>query len=336
MSELVQGDQWLAYTFAGLMGLSMLIYAVLDGYDLGVGVLSRFANGKDKDLMIASIGPFWDANETWLVLGVGLLLVAFPAAHGMILSHLYLPVALMLLGLIFRGVAFDYRAKAPTEQKERWNFSFFFGSLLVAFAQGFMLGHYILGFADTALAWMFSVLVGVCVVLGYSLIGACWLILKCEGDLQRKAIGWAQRALIGAVAGIALVSLSTPLVSGRIFDKWFSLPEFFYLSPVPLVTAGLVVGLAVLLSRLPKADDRQSWMPFAMVIGIYVLCFFGLAFSFFPYIVPEKMMIVDAASAPASLWIIFVGTVFVLPVLAGYTVFAYWVFHGKARELHYD
>lgn len=336
MSELFQGDQWLAYTFAGLMGLSMLIYAVLDGYDLGVGVLSRFANGQDKDLMIASIGPFWDANETWLVLGVGLLLVAFPAAHGMILSHLYLPVALMLLGLVFRGVAFDYRAKAPAEQKERWNFSFFFGSLLVAFAQGFMLGHYILGFADTALAWMFSVLVGVCVVLGYSLIGACWLILKCEGDLQRKAIGWAQRALIGAVAGIALVSLSTPLVSARIFDKWFSLPEFFYLSPVPLVTGGLVIGLAVLLSRLPKAGDRHSWMPFAMVIGIYILCFLGLAFSFFPYIVPEQMLIVEAASAPASLWIILIGTIFVLPVLAGYTVFAYWVFNGKAGELHYD
>lgn len=336
MSELFQGDQWLAYAFAGLMGLSMLIYAVLDGYDLGVGVLSRFANAQDKDLMIASIGPFWDANETWLVLGVGLLLVAFPAAHGMILSHLYLPVALMLLGLIFRGVAFDYRAKAPAEQKERWNFSFFFGSLLVAFAQGFMLGHYILGFADTALAWMFSVLVGVCVVLGYCLIGACWLILKCEGDLQRKAIRWAQRALIGAVAGIALVSLSTPLVSARIFDKWFSLPEFFYLSPVPLITGGLVIGLAVLLSRLPKTGDRHSWVPFAMVIGIYVLCFLGLAFSFFPYIVPEQMLIVEAASAPASLWIILVGTLFVLPVLAGYTVFAYWVFHGKAGELHYD
>lgn len=336
MSELVQNDQWLAYTFAGLMGLSMLIYAVLDGYDLGVGVLSRFGSSEDKDLMVASIGPFWDANETWLVLGVGLLLVAFPAAHGVILSHLYLPVALMLLGLIFRGVAFEYRVKAPAEQKERWNFSFFFGSLLVAFAQGFMLGHYILGFSDGALAWMFSVLVGVCVILGYCLIGACWLIFKCEGALQRQAIVWAQRALIGTVIGIGLVSLSTPLVSPRIFDKWFSFPDFFYLAPVPLLTAGLVIGLGWLLSRLPKAEDRHSWMPLSIVVCIFVLCFLGLAFSFFPFIVPEQMTIVAAASAPASLWIIFIGTIFVLPVLAGYTVFAYWVFHGKARALHYD
>lgn len=336
MSELVQNDQWLAYTFAGLMGLSMLIYAVLDGYDLGVGVLSRFASAKDKDMMIASIGPFWDANETWLVLGVGLLLVAFPAAHGVILSHLYLPVAVMLLGLIFRGVAFEYRVKAPAHLKERWNFSFFFGSLLVSFAQGFMLGHYILGFADTAAAWLFSVLVGVCVVLGYILVGACWLILKCEGDLQRKAVVWAQRALVGTVIGIGLVSLSTPLVSPRIFDKWFSLPDFFYLAPVPLLTAALVMGLGWLLMRLPKPEDRHSWVPFATVICLFVLCFLGLAFSFFPFIVPEQMTIVEAASAPASLWIIFIGTVFVLPVLVGYTAFSYWVFHGKARELHYD
>ena len=336
MNELVQNDQWLAYTFAGLMGLSMLIYAVLDGYDLGVGVLSRFASSQDKDLMIASIGPFWDANETWLVLGVGLLLVAFPAAHGVILSHLYLPVAVMLLGLVFRGVAFEYRVKAPAHQKARWNFSFFFGSFLVSFAQGFMLGHYILGFASTTMAWLFSVLVGVCVVLGYSLVGACWLILKCEGDLQRKAVVWAQRALMGTVIGIGLVSLSTPLVSPRIFDKWFSLPDFFYLAPVPLLTAALVIGLGWFLRRLPKPEDRHSWVPFATVICIFVLCFLGLAFSFFPFIVPEQMTIVEAASAPASLWIIFIGTVFVLPVLAGYTVFSYWVFHGKARALHYD
>jgi cytochrome d ubiquinol oxidase subunit II len=192
--EIFHNGQWLPLAFAGLMGLAMLIYAVLDGYDLGVGMLMKAATDEEKDVMIASIGPFWDANETWLVLGVGLLLVAFPLAHGIILSNLYLPVALMLIGLIMRGVAFDFRAKAKAGHKHAWNNAFFGGSLLTALAQGYMLGSYILGFEKSYNAFGFSMLVGICVAAGYCLIGSSWLIMKTEHELQRKAVHWARLA----------------------------------------------------------------------------------------------------------------------------------------------
>lgn len=334
--EIFENGQWLPLAFAGLMGLSMLIYAVLDGYDLGVGMLMRTADDDQKDTMIASIGPFWDANETWLVLGVGILLVAFPVAHGVILQNLYVPVALMLVGLIMRGVAFDFRAKARDKYKSRWNRTFFAGSLLAALSQGYMLGNYILGFEKSAGAFLFSALVGVCVAAGYCLIGACWLIMKTEGDLQLKAIAWARRALVLTVGGIGLVSLATPLVSTRIFEKWFSMPEILFLAPVPLATGGLVIALWLLLLRMPLRDDRRSVVPFFMTIGIYVLCFGGLAYSFFPYIIPDQMLIVESASAPQSLMIIFIGAIVVLPFLIGYTALAYHVFRGKATSLRYD
>lgn len=332
----LNSDTWLPYTFAFLMGLSMIIYAVLDGYDLGVGMLTRIAEDDEKDTMIASIGPFWDANETWLVLGVGLLLVAFPAAHGVILTNLYLPVAVMLIGLIFRGVAFDFRAKAKFEQKPFWNNAFFAGSLVTAIAQGYMLGSYILGFQTGLYAALFSLLIGFCVAAGYCLIGSAWLIMKCENNLQEKSVKWARFSLLATMIGVCLVSITTPMMSDRIFEKWFSFPEFFMLVPVPIMTAVLAVGLYFTLTKLPTPNDNFSWLPFVMTIGIYCLCFHGLAYSFFPYIVPEKMTIVEAASAPESLFIIFVGAVIVLPVLIGYTALSYYIFHGKARELTYD
>jgi cytochrome d ubiquinol oxidase subunit II len=327
---------WLPYSFAFLMGLSMLIYAVLDGYDLGVGVLFPLANHHEKDIMISSIGPFWDANETWLVLGVGLLLVAFPAAHGVILTHLYLPVAVMLAGLMLRGVSFDFRAKVAPEYKRRWNRAFCFGSGLTAWAQGFMLGHYILGFDAAPQSYAFAFFVGLCVMAGYGLIGAAWLIIKTEGELQRHAVQWARVCLWLTVIGIGVVSLTTPLVSTRIFDKWFEWPAIAYLLPIPVITALLIIWLELTLRRLPAINDKGSWVPFVQVVGIYVLCFLGLAYSFFPYIVPEKMLITEAASAKESLIIIFIGAVAVLPVLIGYTIFAYRVFGGKARELTYN
>lgn len=326
---------WLPLIFAGLMGLAMLIYAVLDGYDLGVGILMRTATDDEKDIMIASIGPFWDANETWLVLGVGLLLVAFPAAHGIILTNLYLPVAIMLIGLILRGVAFDFRAKAKVSHKTSWNNAFFAGSLLAALAQGYMLGSYILGFDHRWQGIAFACLVGVCVAAGYSLIGAGWLMMKTEGALQKRAVAWAQKSLMLTAGGIGLVSLATPLVSSRIFDKWFAWPNLLFLAPIPALTGVLVVLLALLLRRLPSPQDRWCWAPFVTTVAIYALCFLGLAYSFYPYIVPEQMLIADAASAPESLVIILVGALVVLPVLIGYTIFAYRVFHGKARDLSY-
>lgn len=336
MHDIITSGDWLPYTFVFLMGLSMLIYGILDGYDLGVGILSIFVPEDDlKDRMIASIGPFWDANETWLVLGVGLLLVAFPMAHGIILSNLYLPVALMLIGLIFRGVAFDFRAKTSDRHKAYWNMAFFGGSALAAFAQGYMLGSYIIGFADGISGILFGVLTGLCLMGGYALIGAAWLIMKTEGVLQKRAVYWARRALWIGVAGILLVSISTPLMSPAIFDKWFSVPEIFMLAPIPLMTAGLLIFLEILLQQLPKDNDRYCWTPFALVIAVVILCFHGLAYSFFPYIVPGQLKIVDAASAPESLMIILVGTMVVLPMLIGYTAFAYKVFWGKAEDLHY-
>ncbi len=334
--EIFADGQWLPLVFAGLMGLAMLVYAALDGYDLGVGLLLNGATGEEKDRMIASIGPFWDANETWLVLGVGLLLVAFPAAHGIILTNLYLPVAVMLAGLIMRGVSFDFRTKAHIAHKETWNFTFFAGSLLMALAQGYMLGSYILGFEQSWSACCFSGLVGLCLAAGYTLIGACWLLMKTEGALQRKAARWARLALYGTAGGILLVSAATPLVSARIFDKWFALPNFLFLAPIPLLTMGLVYLLHRSLKTQPRADDRGCWVPFMLTIGIYVLCFLGLAYSFYPYIVPGRMTIVEAASAPDSLMIILVGTLIVLPVLIGYTFLAYRIFHGKAGDLDYD
>ncbi len=329
-------ESFLPLIFASLMGLSMLIYAVLDGYDLGVGMLMARADADQRDRMIASIGPFWDANETWLVLGVGLLLVAFPVAHGVILSALYLPVAAMLFGLILRGVSFDFRAKAHTRHRRAWNRAFIAGSALTAFAQGAMLGSYILGFEQSLAALGFSILAGLSVMAGYALIGACWLIMKTEGELQRRAIAWARNSLWLMAGGIVLVSAATPLVSSRIFDKWFSFPNIVLLAPIPVMTGALVLAMAWLLHHLPRPKDALCWMPFAMTVAIYILCFHGLAYSFYPYIVPDRLTIDEAASAPESLMIIFAGAAVVLPVLVGYTVFAYKVFHGKASDLKYD
>jgi cytochrome d ubiquinol oxidase subunit II len=337
MTDLLLSDpQILPLIFAFLMGLATLIYAVLDGYDIGVGLLTHDATEAERDTMIASIGPFWDANETWLVLAVGLLLVAFPMAQGMVLGALYLPVAFMLFGLILRGVAFDFRVKAPTIKKDMWNRAFFAGSLMMALTQGIMIGAYVLGFEGGFLPQLFAFVVGICVVAGYGLIGAAWLIMKTEGALQAKAVRWARRCLWGTGIGIVAVSMATPLASDRIFFKWFETPDVFYLIPLPLVTAGLIWGLDTFLSKPLDKIRTHCWVPFAATVGIYVLCFLGLGFSFYPYIVPDRLLIVDAASAPASLLFILVGTLIVLPLLIAYTAFAYRVFWGKTRELSYD
>ena len=206
-------NDWLPVVFTGLMGLSMLLYVVLDGYDLGVGMLLRQADDAQKDTMIASIGPFWDANETWLVLGVGLLLVAFPMAHGAILGALYLPVTFMLIGLILRGVAFDFRVKVHAQHKPMWNVAFYAGSLLAALSQGFMLGLYITGLKYNLIGVVFGMVIALCLVAGYMLLGAGWLIIKTEGELRARAIAWAQRSLwftgLGIVAAVLGVTFAT-------------------------------------------------------------------------------------------------------------------------------
>ncbi|MGH6894493.1 MAG: cytochrome d ubiquinol oxidase subunit II, partial [Dongiaceae bacterium] len=328
-------EYWLPQIFAGLMGLEILIYVVLDGFDLGIGILMARTDVGERDRMIASIGPFWDANETWLVLGIGLLLVAFPAAHGIILGALYLPTALLLAGLILRGVAFDFRAKARDSHKRAWDHAFFVGSLLAALAQGYMLGLYILGFQAGWASHLFALLTAAMLAGGYAFIGACWLILKTEDDLQRRAIIWARWASWLTGAGIVVVSLATPLVSPRIFDKWFVLPDLLLLAPVPVVTAALFLWVEVLLRRLPLPGDRQAWQPFVCSVAIFALCFVGLSYSFYPFVVPDRLTIWQAASAPESLLFMLVGVAIVLPLIIGYTIFSYIVFRGKARDLSY-
>ena len=328
-------DIWLPVAFAVLMGLSILLYVVLDGYDLGVGILSAAAGDAKRDRMIASIGPFWDANETWLVLAVGLLLVAFPQAHGMILGDLYLPVAGLLLGLILRGVAFEFRAKSTVGHKAWWDRAFIAGSALAALTQGYMLGLYIVGFERTAPNVAFAVLTAICLAAGYAFIGASWLIMKSEGELQRRAVAWAKGTLLLSGLGMAVVSVVTPLVSGRIWEKWFSLPNLVLLAPIPVVTAGLFAVLFMALRHLPTRTDRFCWLPFVGAIGIFLLGFHGLAYSFFPYVVPDRLTIWQAAAAPESLMIMFVGAMVVLPIIVAYSAFAYRVFWGKATDLSY-
>jgi cytochrome d ubiquinol oxidase subunit II len=339
MPDLTQPAGWLPVVFMALMGLAMLAYVILDGYDLGVGMLLELADEEQQDMMIASIGPFWDANETWLVLGIGILLTAFPLAHGVILTNLYLPVALMLAGLILRGVAFDFRAKAPTHHKTWWNRAFFGGSLLTAFSQGLMLGLYITGFRNDRWSILFAILSAFGLIAAYILLGSAWLIMKTEGDLQKRAQHWARRSLWGSAVGVAAVSIATPMVSQRIFEKWFSLPEFILLAPIPVITFGLFLMIEMLLARMPtlqlQGNDRWCWVPFVGTAGIFVLCFNGLAYSLFPYLIVDRITIWQSASAPESLMFILVGAAIVLPCIVGYTIFAYRVFWGKARHLSY-
>lgn len=340
MPELSQPGGWLPLVFLALMGFAMMAYVILDGFDLGVGILLRRASDDDKDTMIASIGPFWDANETWLVLGVGLLLVAFPMAHGVILGELYLPVALMLVGLILRGVAFDFRVKARDDHKHAWNMAFYGGSVLATAAQGLMIGLYIVGFDYGAPQMAFAIFTGLALLAAYALLGATWLIMKTEGELQLRAIAWARGSMLLAALGVGAVSVATPLVSQQIFDKWFSFPELLLLAPIPAVTAGLFVLTYLILRRLPGllavGNQAFCWIPFTATVGIFLLAFNGLAYSLFPYLLVDRMTIWQAASAPESLKIILAGVVVVLPTIIGYTIFSYRVFWGKARALSYS
>src|SRR5690606_10208353 len=230
--------------FMGLMGLAMFVYVVLDGFDLGIGILlPRAGDDAQKDRMVASVGPFWDANETWLVLGVGILLIAFPKAHGVVLTALYLPTACMLIGLILRGVAFDFRVKARDQHKPLWNRAFFAGSLVASLAQGWMLGRYVTGFVEGWLYTLFAALIALALAATYVLLGACWLVMKTEGELQDKALRWARKAWWPMVLGMALISAATPWVSATVRERWFAMPQFIALVPIPLATVALLVAL---------------------------------------------------------------------------------------------
>ncbi len=325
----------LAIIFASLMAFSTLVYAILDGYDLGVGILLPLNNPNDSDTMIASIGPFWDANETWLVLAVGLLLIAFPSAHSMIFKALYLPTVFMLIGLILRGVAFDFRAKAAFNHKATWNRAFKLGSFLASSAQGYMLGMYVMGFDLSTSSIVFALLSAIGVSSAYSFIGACWLIMKTEGELQQRAIRYAKRTLVISFIGIFLVSAANLLLDNSIYLRWLDSSFSLLLLVIPLSVILLFIYGWRAINTIETQQLSNEATPFLCCIAIFLLTFLGLAISFYPYIVPNQLTIWQAVSAAESLNFLLYGALFVIPAIVGYTIFSYWVFWGKVEDLRY-
>ena len=325
----------LPFIFMVLMGLAILAYVILDGFDLGVGILLPLASDADKDVMVSSIGPFWDANETWLVLGIGVLLIAFPIAHGIVLSALYLPVAVMLVGLILRGVSFDFRVKARDSHKAMWNRLFALGSLMAATAQGWMLGRYLTGFEHNLWTDLFSLGIALTLPTGYAMLGAGWLIMKTGDRLQQRAVRWARTALWPMGAALVGISLASPLVSHTVFERWFAMPQFIGLLPIPVACAVAFYAALHVTSRPKVLAAGYGWVVFASTVLIFVMSFIGLAYSLYPYIVIDRLTIWQAASATESLQFILVGVAITLPAIVGYTIYMYRVFWGKASELSY-
>lgn len=327
-------DAALPVIFMALMGLSMLVYVISDGYDLGVGMLMHRATDAEKDVLVASIGPFWDANETWLVLGVGILLIAFPKAHGLVLGELYLPVTLMLVGLTLRGVAFDFRVKARDSHKQTWDRLFFAGSTLASVAQGWMLGRYVSGFGSGWNYPLFAAAIAVALPMAYVMMGATWLVMKTDGELQRRAVQWAKIAWLPMVVGLVLISMATPWISATVRGRWFSLPEFIALLAIPLMTSVALLAARALLNTRAVLGPL-AWLPFVLLILVFLLGFLGLAYSIYPYVVIDQLTIWQAASSPAALKVILIGVCISVPAIAAYTVFSYRVFRGKTGELKY-
>ena len=328
-------EWYLPVIWAALIGTAVAMYVVLDGFDLGVGILFPFAREEhERDQMMNSVAPFWDGNETWLVLGGGGLWVAFPAAYAVIMPAFYLPVIVMLLALVFRGVAFEFRWVAVTS-KRHWNFAFAAGSTLAGFCQGVILGGLIEGiriengaFAGGTFDWVtpFALLCGLGVVAGYALLGATWLVMKTDGVVAQRNRAHAKVLLVVVLGFMAAVSLWTPLAVPRISERWFTLPNFYYLWPVPVVTA----MVAFMAWRWLEAG--RDIPPFLATIALFLLGYLGLVISSFPYLVPPSLTIWQAAAAPSSQMFMLVGTLALLPIILAYIVFVYWLFRGKVRE----
>ena len=324
----------LALIWAGVIGTAVALYVILDGFDLGVGLLFPFAKEeKERDQMINSIAPFWDGNETWLVLGGAGLWVAFPRAYAVIMSALYLPVIVMLLALVFRGVAFEFRAIAL--RKRYWNVAFAGGSTLAALAQGVILGGMIQGidvqngaYAGGAFDWAtpFALLCGLGVAAGYALLGACWLVMKTDGEVQKRARRHAKQMLLAVLGFMSIVSIWTPFAFPAIAERWFTLPNFFYLSPIPILTA------ATALAAWHWLDKGRELPPFLAAIVLFLLGYFGIVVSMFPYLVPPSLTIWDTAAASSSQRFMLIGVIVLLPIIIGYFVFVFWIFRGKVRE----
>lgn len=326
----------LPIVFTVLMGVSILAYVILDGYDLGVGILLPFARPSEQNVMVSSIGPFWDANETWLVLGVGLLLVAFPAAHGEVLTALYMPVLIMLLGLILRGVAFELRVKAVGWLRELWNWFFWLGSLVAALAQGVMLGLYIVGFNHGVGYYLFAGVVALGVLGGYVLLGATWLIVRASGKLQAKALYWTRIGLLGLAVALVLVTFGTLLESATIRAKWLDFPALLAIMLIPIAVSIAWAWVWHATSRIGAGLPESEWTPFIGAVSIYVIAFLGLVYSIYPYIIIDRMTIWEAAAHPSSLTFVLVGALIVLPMIVAYSAYSYYVFRGKAQEKLYE
>lgn len=321
--------------YVGLLGLAVLLYAILDGYDLGVGVLIPPREEKFRDDMIASIGPYWDANETWLVLAVGLLLIAFPEAHSEVLQSLYIPATIMLLGLILRGVSFDSRAKVVQVHKRKWDLTFKYGSLLTTLAQGYMLGIYVTGLRTDLWAQGFALLSAIGVTAAYAFIGSCWLILKAENNLQAKAYYWARRGLFALSIGIVAVSLANLTLHDDVRDLWLSSTVGYVLMAIPVACFLLLSLCGVLLKKLPDAGGKGEWMPFAIALTVFVLCFTAFGVSYYPFVIPGHLTVQDALSDANSLRFLLVGVVIVVPCILAYTAMVYKIFSGKSEKLSY-
>jgi cytochrome bd ubiquinol oxidase subunit II len=326
---------WLPLVWAALIGIAVALYVILDGFDLGLGILFQLEPKENcRDLMMNSVAPFWDGNETWLVLGGAGLLVAFPLAYAVIMPGLYLPIIIMLLGLVFRGVAFEFRWAAKPSH-EFWDNAFSWGSIVATFMQGVVLGGYLQGievkdkaFAGGSLDWLapFPLFTGVALLGGYALLGATWLVMKIDGPLAEDARGWAKKLLPAVLVIMAVISLWTPLAFERIADRWFAWPNILYLSPVPIATAILAWAC------WHGLNTGREVMPFLCAVGLFLLGFVGLAISNVPYLVPPSITIWEAAAVPQSQIFTLIGVLIMLPVILGYTVFVYWTFRGKVRE----
>jgi cytochrome d ubiquinol oxidase subunit II len=325
---------WLPLISAGVIGLAVALYVVLDGFDLGIGILfPYFPSETERDQLMSSVAPFWDGNETWLVLGGTALFVGFPLAYAVILPAVYLPVILMLLGLVFRGVAFEFRWVAKPHHR-RWDVAFALGSSVAAFAQGLILGGVLSGipvaggaFAGGAFSWLspFSLMCGFALMVGYALIGACWIAMKTSAAAEARGRRLA-RVLLGAfLFFIVLVSIWTPLEFARVAQRWFSWPNILYLSPVPAITAALAITCW---RALP---GRHPTLAFYSAVGLFVVAFVGLLISTLPYLVPPVITLWQAAAAPRSQAFMLSGMAIMIPVILGYTVFVYRTFRGKVH-----
>ncbi len=327
-------EWYLPLIWAAIIAIAVVMYVVMDGFDLGIGVLFPFAGSEtERDQMMRSIAPFWDGNETWLVLGGAGLFVVFPRAYAVIMPALYIPVIVMLISLVFRGVAFEVRT--VSHSKSGWSLAFTLGSGLAAFAQGVILGNLVQGvtiannaFAGGAFDWArpFPILCGLGVTTGYALLGATWLVMKTEGPVARRARQHAKTLLFAVLVLMAAVSLWTPIMQPRIAERWFTLPNFFYLWPVPVITA----AVAFFAWRWLERDYDAP--PFLAGIALFLLGYLGLVISNFPYIVPPSLTIWDTAASPPSQIFMLIGTLFLLPIIIGYIVMVYWLFRGKVRE----